>query len=143
MHSNKKRICLYLKIWITHIIFYYFLESLFFLNHIYIENTFKLPAKKIITTILGSSIIGFFGLFDGFPFFVLIPIIIMILLKLKMNSYFKSYFLSLIIAYFFLFIFYGFKTENFEFIVIGIIITMLINYLILRRTYQKLANEKK
>ena len=148
------------KIWILHIIIYYTIINFLyqFLTYFFLQWT--IVELDFLGKILAGPIGGIIGLFDNFPLFILIPVTIyVILLKLKLNC-FSSYFLSLM-TYLLPYI-YNFSTGgntkisffrgtwekgyyklDYIFILLpSLIVSILVNWLVFRKTYKKLSDEK-
>ena len=117
------------KIWVSHILIYFLIYSIIILTE---QNT-NTHTSKIVTTILGSSIIGLFGFLDGIGYLVLISIVIMYLLNSYLKKIFFSYVLSLALTYP-IFIFYcneGYG--SYKITIISLLITIIINGIIFRK----------
>ena len=139
MHFNNilPKISIFWKIWILHILVYFFLLSILIIVQDFNANgvTQRMTATNIISTLLGSSLIGLFGFFDGIGFFIMITIIFNYIIQKKIKNIFKSYILSLIITYPIIILFikegsgYGSNLKT----IICLIFTVAINYIVNRK----------
>ncbi|MCZ8144592.1 hypothetical protein [Flavobacterium sp.] len=135
------KISIFWKIWILHILVYFFLLSILIIVQDFNVNgvTHRMTETKIISRLLGSSLIGLFGFLDGIGFFIMITIIFNYIIQKKIKNIFKSYILSLIITYPIIILFikegsgYGSNSKT----IICLIITILINWLVFKKSYQK------
>ncbi len=146
-----------IKIWILHYLVYYWAFSLFFslLSIWYKDYNFKFD--DYIFYILFAPVVALFGFVDGLVIFI--PVIIFYLFKIK-YSYFQSYLVTIILCYTIINIYLLFfvdgnyyvrsnqKEKNFEFnnfliVLPCVLISIIIHWFTFRKSYQKLANEKK
>jgi hypothetical protein len=135
MHFNNilPKIPVFWKIWILHILVYFLLLSILIIIQDFNANavTNRMTVTKIISTLLGSSLIGFFGFFDGIGFFIIFTMIVMFIINLKIKNNFFSYVLSILVTYPFYMYFiendgYGSNMKT----IISLIITVTINLLV-------------
>lgn len=139
MHFNNilSKISIFWKIWILHILVYFLLLSILIIVQDFnaYEVTHRMTATKIISALLGSSLIGLFGFFDGIGFFIMITIIFNYIIQKKIKNIFKSYILSLLVTYPIIILFikegsgYGSNSKT----IICVILTVAINYIVNRK----------
>lgn len=146
-----KNTVLLLKIWLLHYLIYYSIFGLIFHT---IDYTFKKWEFNLeyLQKIIISPIAGSIGLYDGL--IIIIPIIISLFMTLKFNP-FKSYYYTVLVCQFGLYfssIFFSDRTStinftrnfddetlkiNYIFIITPcIIISILINWLVFKKTYK-------
>ncbi|OXA96087.1 hypothetical protein [Flavobacterium hercynium] len=87
------------KLWILHILVYYFV---FACLHVFIIRYYSgsIICKESLNIILLSPIIGLMGFFDLFPGFIVIPIIVMLLIlsHIYIGEIYKSYLVSILLV---------------------------------------------
>lgn len=142
MKLNKTN--LFALIWILHLFIYY--TSYVVIIRI-VENNYD-----EFYTVLGGFIGGIMGWFEQIPFFILIPIIIMLILintflkKLWFRAYLIATGVSYLLNYLWMFledkymsVLYSTMTVNLIYIIIpSLLVTFLINWMIFRKTYIKI-----
>lgn len=91
------------KLWISHILIYYFVFVS--LSNLAMKRSFFY--KESLNILLVSPLIGLMGFLDHFPGFFIFPIILMLVLYYRFfeQKIYKSYMFSLIISYFLLYIY--------------------------------------
>lgn len=96
---KKNRFTLYLKIWILHIVAYYLIFG-FILESL--EQWYReWPVDwEFAAKILLSPLSGVFGWFDGFPLYVILPVIIFLVIETfeKLNTFY-SYIIAVFLSY--------------------------------------------
>lgn len=128
MKDRLNRIPFFGKLWISHILIYFLLLTLFLI--ITDDGIFH---RDIILLLLRSTITGLFGILDGIGFLVIISMITMYLINLYFQKFYISYILSLALTYP---VFMQFCNEGYgsnRTTIICLIITIIINMLIFRK----------
>ncbi|WP_165572118.1 hypothetical protein [Flavobacterium sp. KMS] len=146
-----KRNNFFVKIWLVHLFVYYLTASVIVKGNL-LDN--PLSSKKmleIIQLVLISPFFGIMGFLEDIPFFILLPISIMLALiftKFK-KRWFLSYSLSLFISYFidYLYLFYNHKQTkvlfddgyNILFVVIPcLIVSISVNWFLFKDKYKNI-----
>lgn len=155
-----KKLSISIKIWLFHVVIYYTTTNFFLQYLTYLYQNWTILKIEFLLKILAGPIAGIIGFFDNFPLFVLIPITIynILLLKFKLKhhtSYYLSIIASYLIPYIYNFIFFNTKISFYKrpneyyvkidliFILLpSLIISILLNWLIFRKIYKKLSDEK-
>lgn len=131
--NRVNQISLFWKVWICHILLYFFVLMLFLIikegnpdDNILRDNIFLLLLK--------SAIIGLFGFLDGIGPFVFISVAVMYLINLYFRKLYISYILSLALTYpvFMQFCNEGYGSNTFT--VMSLAITVIINMIIFRKS---------
>ncbi len=135
---------LFLLIWITHLLIYYLVFSFI--------NRFSINDYSELYTVFMGFILGFMGWIEQIPLFFIIPLLIMLLLiktKLK-HKWFLAYTFSICSSYLinYIWMFSNNKHDKIlfspdeinliYFIMPSLIISIICNWLIFRKSYKKL-----
>ncbi|WP_106917036.1 hypothetical protein [Chryseobacterium aurantiacum] len=132
MKGRLSKISLFWKLWICHILLYFFLLTLFLIIR---DNKADdgIFSNDILLKLLRSPIIGLFGILDGIGVFVIISMVVMYLIDLYIQKFYISYILSLALTYP---VFMQFCNEGYGANIITVIvlsITIIINMVIFRK----------
>jgi predicted neutral ceramidase superfamily lipid hydrolase len=135
--SLLKKIPLFWKVWLLHVVTYYPILGLYAFNKF--NNIFEAPLRKSISAILFSPLVGIVGLFEDFPFYVVIQIVLMSIINLIIKKMFYSYVITIVLSNLSLFEFvHGvsyFDKENYI-DPMSLIVAILLNRIILKKSYQ-------
>lgn len=139
--SFLKKIPLFWKVWIIHIFTYYPISTLFNIpSYYYLYND---PVRGTLFHLVRSPIAGIAGFIDGFPFFIFFQIALMFLLYKTINKMFNAYVVTMIISQLVLFFTINLDKlsihdmrETLFYILLSVIITVILNRIILRKSYQ-------
>lgn len=140
-------------IWIVHIIIYYFIwGNIDNLMHNYYSK-WDFFFDESVSRSLSSPIVGLLGFYDGFPFFVVVPILAMLVLisTLMKTRWQLAYFISCIGCYLGMYLYNAYIDKNTNlyqsgigelslnhiFLIIpALTVTMLINWVVFKNKYQ-------
>lgn len=160
-HSKTNKIWIFILIWLVHIIVYYFIfgniDNL--INNYYSDWDFFF--EESISRSLSSPITGLFGWYDGLPFFVMIPIGVMLILVLTMmrKNWFIAYTISCVSCYLGMYLYTilidkstnlyqsgingleDLTLQHIFLIIPSLIISILINKLIFKNKYRIIKSE--
>lgn len=128
------------KLWISHILIYYFIFVC--LSNLALKRDFL--CNESLNTLFLSSLLGLMGYLDHFPIFIIFPVILMQVFyhQIFKRETYKSYIVSLLtsysLLYIYLFIIKGLKSDFmdaniFIFIVPSLTITLIINWFLFGR----------
>jgi hypothetical protein len=146
MRKNEPCINTTAKLWISHILVYYFVFVSF--SNLVTKKSFFY--KESLNTLALSPLLGLMGYLDHFPVFFIFPIILMLIFYyrfLKQKIY-KSYVVSVLISYSFLFVFLfnirGLKSDFvdaniFLFIIPSLVVALSFNWFL----FGQYENQKK
>jgi hypothetical protein len=140
MKKNKPLINTTAKLWISHILVYYFIFVC--LSNLAMKRSFFY--KESLNTLAFSLLLGLMGYLDHFSSFFIFPIILMLVFYYRFfkQKIYKSYIVSLLISYFLLYLYLfnirGLKSDFvdvniFLFIIPSLAITMSINWFLFGR----------
>lgn len=136
MQNKLNSIPLFLKVWITHILIYFLLLTLFFIIKDYNTDD-GVFHKDIFLWIIKSPIVGLFGFLDGIGIMVVISIATMYLINLYFQKFYLSYVLALVLTYpvFMIFCNTGYGSNTIT--ALSLVITIAINLIIFRKHMYK------
>lgn len=128
------------KLWISHILIYYFIFVC--LSNLALNRDFFY--KESLNTLILSPLLGLMGYLDHFPIFLIFPVILMLVFyyHIFQRKIYKSYIVSLLTSYFLLYIYMFFikglrsdfmDANIFIFIVPSLTITLIINWFLFGR----------
>lgn len=146
MKKNKPSINTIAKLWISHILVYYFIFVC--LSNLAMKRSFFY--KESLSTLALSPLLGLMGYLDHFPGFFIFPIILMLIFFYRFfkQKIYKSYIVSLIVSYFLLYLYLfnirGLKSDFvdvniFLFIIPSLAIATSINWFL----FGRYENQKK
>lgn len=151
----------FFKIWMVHIIVYYYTWGAFYHTINYQKNKFSYD-QDYYEKILFGPLVGIIGFYDGFMFFFIIPVILMaFFIKMRFTTkWFFLYIISLLLSYTILWIgkilyylypynlqhvLYELKNMEFDEWIINtipsLIVVFILNWLLFKRLYCRI-NEK-
>ncbi|TRX34206.1 hypothetical protein FNW52_14330 [Flavobacterium sp. ZT3R18] len=140
MKKNEPCINTTAKLWISHILVYYFVFVS--LSNLVMKGSFF--HKESLKMLFASPLIGLMGFLDHFPGFFIFPIIFMLVFYYRYfeQKIYKSYLVSLLISYFLLYIYLfsigGLKSDFmdvnvFLFIIPSLAVTLSVNWFLFGR----------
>ena len=160
MQFIKGEIIIYVKIWMLHILSYYLIYGFIYQFISYKANDETLFQMEFFLKCFTSPLAGAIGLYNGFPAFVLMPIIVMLFfVKVTQKKYFLSFLFSLIISYIFPLIYhffvgsniYAFQTrewnkpdiriQEYFFVLPSFVFSLVTNWMVLRKNYKEISNK--
>lgn len=134
MLDKLKRIPLFVKIWLFHLIIYFLLLSILLYIRDYNDSDgfFNQP---LLLLLIKAPVIGLYGLLDGIGFLVFITIIIMYFINLYIKKTFLSYVLSIILTYSVFLYYCNDGYGIYIFTIISLLLTVILNKIIFHRKF--------
>src|SRR5690606_20248334 len=132
-----EKISIFFKTWLLYVFSYYPIRAFFISS--YPDFYYEPTLNKIFFAIITSPFAGILGIYDNFPFFIFIQVLLMFSIYKLNKDMFHSYVITIIISHLFL-IFFNYNTivvkKQLLFNFISLFIAILVNWLILKKKYK-------